>query len=120
MEELIHVERRAKAALQCQPEAASLPNTPPSDPLDGDESDRWEWERKDSGAGREAPAQEQSCAPETALSDAERVCAPLVFAESSHAKAGDGLGLCSRGSRSVVESSFITKTHYRMDPHMSG
>jgi len=116
MEELIMAERRAKLEHQCEPEAKSLPNTPTADPAGADpaggcllapqyEICREVGETANTQLG--APSKAQICAPPPIVSGDGRVCAPLVFAASAPANER-----CSRGSRSVVESIFITKRQH--------
>ena len=122
-----YAERRAKEEHRRQPckEAKSLPNTPPADPtchallVPRDEPFRESDTLSEIGNTRSAaPSREQTCAPVAA--DAGRVCAPLIFAESALTKGGNSpeFARCSRGSRSVVESSFITMRQFAGGPQM--
>ena len=124
MEDLIIAERRAKVEDRRQPEATSLPNTPPADPAAAKQlAPQADIPAEAGRLGKEddrrpaAPSGEQTCAPPAVVSDAGRVCAPLVFA-----KTGDSPepAPCSRGSGSVVESGFITKRQFADDVQMMG
>jgi hypothetical protein len=119
MEQLINTERRTKEEHRRQPgvEPKSLPNTPPADPTchellaPRDETFRESDTLSEIGNARAAAPSRASVAL-----DAGRVCAPLIFAESASAKTGTEFARCSRGSRSVGESSFITMRQFAGSP----
>eukprot|EP01043_Picozoa_sp_COSAG02_P074728 COSAG02_NODE_15092_length_1205_cov_0.707052_1_plen_120_part_00 len=115
MEELISAERSAKEKHRLQPEAHSLPNTPPADPTCHELLASRDETFREADALSEI-SNTRAAAPSGAqvASDVGRVCAPLIFAESASTGAGNSpeSARCSRGSRSVLESRFITKRQF--------